>query len=140
VLLGAFVVSQMRLRAPLIPLGFFANRTRVTANLATVFGVAAFIGMFFTLTLYMQDVLHYSALRTGLAYLPFGIALLAGIVTSIQLLPRIGVRTGSHGRRGGRRDRTKDFRDSIAGPRRDDPPHIATRNAVVDRVEQSSQA
>jgi MFS family permease len=94
VLLGAFVVSQMRLRAPLIPLGFFANRTRVTANLATVFGVAAFIGTFFTLTLYMQDVLHYSALQTGLAYLPFGIALLAGIVTSIQLLPRIGVKRG----------------------------------------------
>jgi predicted MFS family arabinose efflux permease len=94
VLLVAFVVSQMRLHAPLIPLRFFANRTRVTANLATVFGVAAFIGMFFTLTLYMQDVLHYSALQTGLAYLPFGIALLAGIVTSIQLLPRIGVKRG----------------------------------------------
>lgn len=93
-LLAAFVVTQLRFREPLIPLSFFGDRTRISANLVTVVGVAAFIGMFFSLTLYMQDVLHYSALKTGLAYLPFGIALLAGVVTSIQVLPRVGVKNG----------------------------------------------
>ena len=50
--------------------------------------------MFFTLTLYMQDVLHYSPLKAGLAWGPFGIALLVGIAVSTKILPRFGVKRG----------------------------------------------
>src|SRR4029077_14832203 len=79
-LLVAFVASQAVIKSPLVPLRFFANRTRVVANLGTVLLTSSFISMFFVLTLYMQDIGHYSAVKTGLAYLPFGIALLAGIL------------------------------------------------------------
>jgi EmrB/QacA subfamily drug resistance transporter len=93
-LLVAFVVSQMVIRDPLVPLRFFRNRTRVTANIATIFLTSSFISMFFVLTLYMQNVGHFSPVKAGLAYLPFGFALLAGIVVSTQVLPRIGVKVG----------------------------------------------
>ncbi|HEY2651074.1 MAG TPA: MFS transporter [Solirubrobacteraceae bacterium] len=93
-LLVAFAASQVAVRQPLVPLRFFANRTRVSANLATIFGSGAFLGMFFTITLYMQNDLHYSPLKAGLAWGPFGLALLVGIATSAQLLSRIGVKNG----------------------------------------------
>jgi EmrB/QacA subfamily drug resistance transporter len=93
-LMAAFIVSQRIVPNPLVPLSFFRNRTRVSANVATMLSVAAFLSMFFVLTLYMQDVGHYSALKTGLAYLPFGGALLVGIGLSTQVLPRFGVKYG----------------------------------------------
>jgi predicted MFS family arabinose efflux permease len=49
-------------------------------------------GMFFLLTLYLQQVLHYSPLKTGLAYVPFGIGLIAGIGVSTKVLERVGAR------------------------------------------------
>lgn len=93
-LVAAFVVSQAIIRDPLVPLRFFRNRTRVTANIATICFTASFISMFYVMTLYMQNIGHYSALKTGLAYLPFGGALLLGIGLSTQLMPRIGVKVG----------------------------------------------
>jgi EmrB/QacA subfamily drug resistance transporter len=93
-LLMAFALSQARFRDPLVPASFFRNRTRVTANLASIFGAAAFLGMFFSVTLYMQDVLHYSPLKAGLAWGPFGLALLAGIAASMKVFPRFGVKNG----------------------------------------------
>jgi hypothetical protein len=91
-LLIGFVASQLIVRVPLVPLRFFRNRTRVTANLATIFGGAGFLTMFFTVTLYMQDVLHYSPLKAGLAWGPFGLALFVGLGVVVQVLPRIGVK------------------------------------------------
>jgi EmrB/QacA subfamily drug resistance transporter len=93
-LVVAFVVSQAIIRDPLVPLRFFRNRTRVTANIGTICFTASFISMFYVMTLYMQDIGHYSALKTGLAYVPFGGALLLGIGISTQLMPRIGVKLG----------------------------------------------
>lgn len=93
-LLAAFVVSQAVGSDPLIPRRFLRNRTRVSANVATMFVTASFFALFFSLTLYMQEVLHYSALRTGLAWGPFGLMLLLGFVVSAQLLPRVGVKAG----------------------------------------------
>jgi EmrB/QacA subfamily drug resistance transporter len=93
-LMIAFVITQMRFREPLIPRNFFKNRTRVAANLVTIFGGGAFLGMFFTVTLYMQDVLHYHPLKAGLAWGPFGIAVLVGIAASQKILPRFGVKIG----------------------------------------------
>jgi EmrB/QacA subfamily drug resistance transporter len=93
-LMVSFVITQLTFKHPLIPNSFFNNRTRVSSNLVTIFGAGAFLGMFFTLTLYMQDVLHYSPLKAGLAWGPFGIAVLVGIVASTQILPKFGVKKG----------------------------------------------
>jgi EmrB/QacA subfamily drug resistance transporter len=93
-LLVAFVTSQVAQRDPLIPRRFFRNRTRVSANVATMFAAAGFFGLFFSLTLYMQEVLHYSALKTGLAWGPFGLMLFVGLGVSQKLLPKIGVKHG----------------------------------------------
>ncbi|MEV6904582.1 MFS transporter [Amycolatopsis sp. NPDC051372] len=97
VLLGAFIASQALVRDPLLPLGFFRDRTRSAANVAAILGMASFMTMFFVLTLYLQDFGHYSALRSGLAYLPFGLAMLVGIYVSTNLLPRIGIKFGVAG-------------------------------------------
>jgi EmrB/QacA subfamily drug resistance transporter len=90
-----FVLSQLVIKEPLVPLRFFRSRTRVSANLATGVYLAAFLSMFFLMTIYMQDVLGYSALKTGLVYLPYGILLLVGIAVSMQLMPKVGVRAGT---------------------------------------------
>lgn len=88
----AFVVVQARTRDPLVPLGFFANRTRVSANVATLFMFGVMASTLLILTLYMQEVLGYSPLRTGLAYLPFCFAFVPGFVISAQLMKRLGAR------------------------------------------------
>jgi EmrB/QacA subfamily drug resistance transporter len=91
-LLVIMVMVEARSAAPLIPLGFFTNRTRVAANVVTVFLASAFFAYFFLLTLFEQQVLGYSPLRSGLGYLPLGIAIGAGIGISTALMPRLGVR------------------------------------------------
>jgi EmrB/QacA subfamily drug resistance transporter len=83
---------ETRAAAPLIPVRFFANRTRVTSNVLSLALLAAFIGYVFLLTLYMQQVLGYSPLRTGLVYLPLGVGIGAGIGIATALMPRIGVK------------------------------------------------
>src|SRR2546423_1311904 len=65
VLMAAFLAIEARSRSPLLPLGFFRKRTPTGANLIG-FGLGTMIfGMFFLLSLYMQHVLHMSALKTG---------------------------------------------------------------------------
>jgi len=88
----AMVVVEMRTKDPLIPLTFFANRTRVSANLATAVMASGMFGMFFLLTLFLQQILHFSPLKTGLGYAPFGLGMVAGIAVSTILLPRVGAR------------------------------------------------
>jgi EmrB/QacA subfamily drug resistance transporter len=90
--LAAFVVRERTAANPLVPLRFFTNRTRVTANLVTLFFATVFFTMFFLLTLFWEQTQHYSALRTGVAYLPFGVVIGLGIALSSNLVPRIGVR------------------------------------------------
>ncbi|MDQ6840361.1 MAG: DHA2 family efflux MFS transporter permease subunit [Actinomycetota bacterium] len=91
-LLVAFVVRERTATNPLVPLRFFANRTRVTANLVTLLFSAVFFTMFFLLTLFWEQAQHYSALRTGFAYLPFGVGIGLGIALSANLVPKVGVR------------------------------------------------
>lgn len=91
--LAALVIVESRTREPLIPLNFFKNRTRVSANVATAVMASGMFGMFFLLTLYLQQILHYSALKTGLAYVPFGFGMITGVTVSTKLLERIGPRT-----------------------------------------------
>ncbi|MFN2569371.1 MAG: DHA2 family efflux MFS transporter permease subunit [Candidatus Dormibacteria bacterium] len=87
-----FLLVESKVRRPLIRLGFFRQRRpTVASGLVVVIG-SAFFAMFFLLTLYMQQVLGYSPLKAGLAYLTFGGAILIGFGSASQLLPRIGVR------------------------------------------------
>jgi predicted MFS family arabinose efflux permease len=91
-LLTAFLVNETRSRNPLVPLSIFRVRGLAAADVTMLIGAAGVISMFFFLTLYMQNVLGYSPLKTGAAYLPFtaGVAVSAGI--SSQLMSRIGTR------------------------------------------------
>jgi EmrB/QacA subfamily drug resistance transporter len=92
VLLAAFVVNEQRAANPLVPLSIFRVRGIAAADTAQLIALAGFLAMFFFLTLYMQNVLGYSPLRTGAAYLPLcgGVAVSAGICS--QLLARVGTR------------------------------------------------
>jgi EmrB/QacA subfamily drug resistance transporter len=90
-LLAVMVVVETRSPDPLIPMRFLANRTRVTANVLSMVTWAVFTGYVVMLNMYMQQVLHYSPLRTGLLNLPLG-AITAGIVLGTRLLPRVGVK------------------------------------------------
>ncbi|HZR53313.1 MAG TPA: MFS transporter [Streptosporangiaceae bacterium] len=91
-LLVVMVVVETRTPEPLIPLRFLANRTRVTSNVLSMVIWAVFIGYAVLLNLYMQQVLHYSPLRTGLLNLPRGGAIAVGLVLCTKLMPRVGVK------------------------------------------------
>jgi EmrB/QacA subfamily drug resistance transporter len=89
-LLVTFVINEQRSANPLLPLSIFRIKGLAAANITQLIALAGFLSMFFLLTLYMQNVLHYSPIQTGLAYLPlcFGVGIAAGI--SSQLITRIG--------------------------------------------------
>jgi EmrB/QacA subfamily drug resistance transporter len=91
-LLVLMVWIEARSDAPLIPLEFFKNRTRVVTNFTTLFFSASFFSYFFLLTLFEQQVLDYSPLKGGLSYLPFGLTIGAGIGLGTALMPRVGVK------------------------------------------------
>ena len=92
VLLASFIVIEMRSSHALMPLRIFNNRNRSGAYLIMLCVGTALFGMFFFLTIFVQTVWGYSALKTGIAYLPMmaTVMLMAGV--SAQLVPRIGAR------------------------------------------------
>jgi MFS family permease len=91
-MLLAFIVNERRVKNPLAPLSIFRINGLGFSNLTQLIAFAGFLALFFFLTLYMQNVLHYSAIQTGAAYLPlaFTIGISAGI--SSQLIARVGTR------------------------------------------------
>jgi EmrB/QacA subfamily drug resistance transporter len=91
-LLGAFVVNELRHRNPLAPLSIFRIKGLGAADATQLIAIAGFYAMFFFVTLYMQNVLHYSPIRAGAAYVPvtFGVALSSGIAS--KLFVRTGTR------------------------------------------------
>ncbi|MBI3428942.1 MAG: MFS transporter [Actinobacteria bacterium] len=91
-LLIAFVVNEQRHRNPLAPLSIFRIKGLAAANATQVIAMAGFVSMFFFVTLYMQNVLGYSQIQAGSAYIPvtFGVAIAAGI--SSKLFVRTGTR------------------------------------------------
>jgi EmrB/QacA subfamily drug resistance transporter len=91
-LLALMVVIEARSDAPLIPLSFFRNRTRVVTNALTLFFSSSFFSYFFLLTLFEQQILGWSPLKGGLSYLPFGLTIGAGIGIGTALMPRLGVK------------------------------------------------
>jgi MFS family permease len=91
-LVASMVAIEARSKAPLIPLRFFANRTRAVANFASLFSASAFFSWVFLTTLFEQQVLHYSPLQGGLGYLPLGVGIGIGMGMGTALMPRVGVR------------------------------------------------
>ena len=92
-LLALFLVIEARFaRHPLVPLGVFRIRSLSVSNgIAMALGSALF-GFFFFLTLYMQQVNGYSALKGGIAFLPAGLATLTGALVGTRLVARLGAR------------------------------------------------
>jgi EmrB/QacA subfamily drug resistance transporter len=92
VLLLSFVAIERRSRAPLVPFAFFKNLNVSAANATMLATGAAIIGLFYFLSLYMQKVLHYSAIKAGTSQLPLaaGIVLAAGMAA--PLVARLGLR------------------------------------------------
>jgi len=91
-LLAAFVVTEARSAAPLLPLGFFGNRAAMAANLAGLLLGGVMSPTFVFLSLYMQQVLGYSPVRASLAFLvtPLGLIVSSGL--GQRLVTRIGAR------------------------------------------------
>jgi EmrB/QacA subfamily drug resistance transporter len=94
-LLVLFYVIETRSPAPLIKLSIFRIRSIATANLSMLLVASALFGMFYFASLYVQDVMHYSALRAGFAFLPTSIGIIIGAGLSQGIIPRIGVRNVS---------------------------------------------
>lgn len=92
-LLAAFLAIEARVAYPLLPLRVVRDRDRGGSYLAIFAAVAAMYGTFFFLTYYLQSTLSYSAVRSGLAYLPMiAVLSLTAVVANAKLLPRIGPR------------------------------------------------
>lgn len=92
VLLGAFVVIERRTEEPLIPLELFAVHNLRIGNILTLLMGTAITTPLFFLSLYQQQVLGYSALRTGLSLLPMVSVIGIGVLASQHLIPRVGAR------------------------------------------------
>jgi EmrB/QacA subfamily drug resistance transporter len=91
-LLGAFLLIESRQRAPLVRLGIFRSRTIVGANaVMLVFGTLPY-GLGFTLTLYAQQVLGYSAVKFGLTSLVFPTMAAVGSIVGQSIVLRVGFR------------------------------------------------
>ena len=92
VLLVSFVLIEKRSSRPLLPMRILADRNRSGAYLIMLCVATGLFGLFFFLTLFIQDVLGYSAIRSGIAYLPFAIGVVIASGLASQLVPRIGAR------------------------------------------------
>jgi EmrB/QacA subfamily drug resistance transporter len=92
-LIAAFLAIESRSKAPLLPLRMFRLRTLSGSNLAGLLLGGAIFSQFFLLTLYMQQVLHYSALRTGVAYVALTLTIIVFANASQALALRVGIRT-----------------------------------------------
>jgi EmrB/QacA subfamily drug resistance transporter len=88
VLIVAFVQIERRHRDPLVPLRIFSNRSLAASDATMLVVAAALFGMFFFLTLYLQQVLGYSALKTGVAYLPLTLTLIGASALASRLVDR----------------------------------------------------
>jgi EmrB/QacA subfamily drug resistance transporter len=91
-LMVAFLVIESRSKAPLLPMRIFRLRTLTASNISGLLMGAAIFSQFFLLTLYMQQVLHYSALKTGVAYISLTLTIIAFSAVAQALATRLGIR------------------------------------------------
>ena len=92
VLIASFVAVEARSPAPLLPLRIFRLRTLAAANATMLTVGAAAFGQLFLMTLYLQEVLRYSALETGLAFIAITVTLIAVTNLAQKLTTRLGAR------------------------------------------------
>ena len=90
VLLAAFVIIELRERHPLMPFSIFRLRTLRGANVVGLLVGMSLLSMFFFLSLYLQNVLHYSPIKTGLSYLPLAVGIILASGAASALVTRIG--------------------------------------------------
>jgi EmrB/QacA subfamily drug resistance transporter len=89
-LLVGFVFNEARSKHPLMPLSIFKIRNLTGANLAQLPITAAMFSMFFFISLYLQEVLGYSPLMTGLSFLPFTVVIAVTSITLSKYIARTG--------------------------------------------------
>ncbi|HET7523951.1 MAG TPA: MFS transporter [Acidimicrobiales bacterium] len=92
VLLTAFIAVELRADAPLMPLSIFSSRNRSGVYLMMLFLGMAVFSMFFFLTLYLQNIHHFSAVRTGVSFLPMSFGIMFAAILTSRLLTRVGIR------------------------------------------------
>jgi len=90
VLLVAFVVYESRSSIAMMPMRIFANRSRAASYVIMLIIGAALFGMFYYLTFFIQGVMGFSSLKSGVAYLPFSLIIIVGSGLVSQVLPRVG--------------------------------------------------
>ena len=91
-LLAAFVVVEARSSHPLLPLRVVLERNRGGSYLATLLNTVGLFAMFIFVSYYMQTILHYSAAKAGVAFLPFALGVIVAAGAATSLLPKIGPR------------------------------------------------
>ena len=89
-LIGIFVAIELRSKAPLVPFRIFRLRTLTGANTVGLLLGASLFSMFFFISLYMQQVLGYSAIHAGLSYLPLAVTIIIAAALGGQLVTRFG--------------------------------------------------
>jgi EmrB/QacA subfamily drug resistance transporter len=89
-LMAAFVAIELRTAKPLVPFSIFRIRTLTGANVVGLLVGASLFSMFFFISLYMQQVLDYSAIHAGLSYLPLALVIMASAGIASQLVTKLG--------------------------------------------------
>ena len=92
VLLAAFVINEQRREHPLVPLTIFKVKGLAAADMTQMIAWAGFWAMFFFVTLYMQNVLGFSQLESGLAYVPISVGIGFGSTLATKMFPKTGTR------------------------------------------------
>ena len=92
VLLVAFLLIESRQRQPLMPFSIFRLRTLPGTDIVGLLLGMSLFSMFFFISLYLQEVLHYSPIKTGIAYLPLAIGIVISAGLASQVVTRIGFR------------------------------------------------
>ena len=92
VLVLSFIAIELRSKAPLLPLRIFRIRSLAAANAAMVIIGSVTFSEFFLLTLYLQDILHYSAIQTGVAFSGFAISVVVASNLAQAVVSRFGIR------------------------------------------------
>jgi len=92
VLLAVFIVIESRVEHPLLPFRIFANQTRAASFAAMMLMPAAMFSMFFFLSLFIQNVMGYSPLKAGFAFLPFSVGIIVSATIVSSLVSKIDAR------------------------------------------------
>jgi len=89
-LMAVFIAIELRAAKPLVPFSIFRIRTLTGANVVGLLVGASLFSMFFFISLYMQQVLGYSAIHAGLSYLPLALLIMASAAGASQLVTKVG--------------------------------------------------